>query len=332
MTPLAMTRASGASIVPEHGEGAGGPCGVSTASARSLATGGPCGASTASARRLPAWVRQELPHGPLYLAVIGEIESGGLHTVCQEARCPNRTACWSAGTLTFQILGALCTRRCGFCAEETGRPNAVDWSEPEKVAAAAAKLGLKHVVVTAPARDDLADGGAALFAAAVTAVRARNPGVSVEVLTSDLRGDRAALETVFASRPDIFNHNLETVRRLTPEARPSARYDRSLEVLRMAAEEGRLAAKSGLMVGLGESREELLAAFEDLRRAGCSLLTVGQYLAPSSGHLPIRRFYTIKDFSEIKEAALGMGFSEVFSGPLVRSSYDAGAMMEKIKR
>ena len=252
--------------------------------------------------RLPEHLKQRVPSGGELAAVQAELAKHALPTVCEEAKCPNRTDCWARGTLTFQILGSVCTRRCGFCAEATGRPGAVDLSEPEKLVEAARALRLRHVVITSPARDDLKDQGAGQFAAAVGALRAGLPSVTVEVLVPDFQGRPDLLKTVFDARPDVFNHNLETVRRLTPRVRARATYERSLSVLESAARAG-LKAKSGLMVGLGETREELLDAFRDLSSRGVSSLTVGQYLPPSPLHLPVERFYSLDEFEELKRAA-----------------------------
>jgi lipoyl synthase len=277
--------------------------------------------------RLPAHLKQRVPDGPALAAVQAELARHALPTVCEEAKCPNRTDCWARGTLTFQILGSVCTRRCGFCAETTGRPGVVDAAEPEKLVAAARALGLKHVVITSPARDDLRDQGAGQFAAAVRALRAALPAVTVEVLTPDFQGRPDLLNIVFDARPDVFNHNLETVRRLTPSVRGRATYDRSLAVLEAAARAG-LAAKSGLMAGLGETEEELLQAFRDLADRGVSHLTLGQYLPPSPRHLPVARFYSLEEFERLRQAA-GNYFKKAMVGPLVRSSYHADEMVDR---
>jgi lipoyl synthase len=275
--------------------------------------------------RLPEHLKQRVPSGEALSSVQAELARHSLPTVCEEAKCPNRTDCWARGTLTFQILGSVCTRRCGFCAETTGRPGAADLSEPEKLVAAARALKLKHVVITSPARDDMPDQGAGQFAASIRALRAELPSVTVEVLTPDFQGRPDLLKIVFDARPDIFNHNLETVRRLTPKVRGRATYDRSLAVLEAAAAAG-LKAKSGLMVGLGETREELAQAFEDLRARGVSFLTVGQYLAPSSLHLRVDRFYSLDDFDGLRRMAEPL-FEKAMIGPLVRSSYHADEMV-----
>jgi lipoic acid synthetase len=297
---------------------------------------------TAVLRPLPREYRREIPAGPLFSQVNKVLETEKLNTICVSGKCPNRGECFSRGSLAFMILGDTCTRRCGFCAVKSGTPGGlVDQDEPERLARAAAVLKLRHVVVTAVARDDLADGGASVFAECIQQLRDYLPGAVVEVLTPDFNGDTASLDVVLAAHPDIFNHNLETVERLTPKVRSKATYRRSLEVLRHADQystltpslslsreraltgEGRLKTKSGLMLGLGETRDEILQALKDLRSVGCSYLTIGQYLQPSAKHLTIQQFVPIEDFRHWKEAALGLGFERVASGPLVRSSYFA---------
>jgi lipoic acid synthetase len=246
-----------------------------------------------------------------------------LHTVCEEAHCPNLGECWSRGTATFMILGDVCTRACGFCAVKTGRPGRPpDAEEPLRVADAVARMGLRHAVVTSVNRDDEADGGASIFAATIRQIRARVPGCAVEVLIPDFKGRWEALQTVVDARPDILNHNVETVRRLYRQARSGANFDRSLELLRRSKEQG-LLTKSGVMVGLGEERAELEDAFGAIRRSGTDILTVGQYLRPSAQHLPVRRYYTPAEFAELRAFALSLGYAHVESGPLVRSSYHA---------
>lgn len=282
--------------------------------------------------RLPEYLKQTIPSGSALHSVQDSIKEFRLNTVCEEAKCPNRTHCYERGTLTFQILGNVCTRSCGFCAETFGRPSSVvDFTEPMRVVEAARKLALKHVVITSPARDDLQDDGAGLFAETVRQFRKELPTVTVEILTPDFRGRSECLEKVFASRPDIFNHNIETVRRLTPKVRSKATYDRTLSVLRLA-NDAQLRTKSGIMVGHGETREELLETFSDLRNARCSMLTLGQYLPPSAHHLPVARFYSLDEFDELKKDALRLGFDDVASGPLVRSSYHADQSAERINR
>ena len=277
--------------------------------------------------RLPPWIRVRVPARGPAAAVTDLLARGALHTVCQGAHCPNQPECFNRGTATFMILGDTCTRDCLFCAVTAGRPAPPDLDEPERVAAAAAQLGLKHVVVTSVTRDDLADGGAHLFADTIRAIRTRLPKAAIEVLVPDFLGRVTDLATVLAAHPDVFNHNLETVRRLQREIRPAADYERSLAVLRCAAAATpRPSVKSGLMVGLGETDDELREAMVDLRQAGCDLLTIGQYLAPSRHHVPVRRFVTPETFSEYACHATGLGFRGVASGPMVRSSYHAGRL------
>ncbi|OGR88445.1 MAG: lipoyl synthase [Elusimicrobia bacterium RIFCSPLOWO2_01_FULL_60_11] len=272
--------------------------------------------------------RQKIPSGAAFFKVTGAIEELRLNTVCEEAKCPNRTECYAQGTLTFQILGDLCTRRCGFCAEKTGRPLSVDAAEPGRVLEAVLKLKLSHVVLTAPARDDLSDGGASQFAAAVRLIKRESPRSTVETLTSDFEGNDLALAAVLESGPDVFNHNVETVRRLTPSVRAKATYERSLRLLARAAGFGGPKVKSGIMVGLGESLDEVRETFADLCDRGVTLVTVGQYLRPSKDHLPVQKFYSADEFRDIRKMAHGFPFKNVFAGPLVRSSYHAGEMIE----
>lgn len=260
-----------------------------------------------------------------YRSTEGILKSRGLSTVCYSAHCPNIAECWSRGTATIMLLGSVCTRSCGFCAVRSGRPGAVDADEPRRVAEAVRAMGLRFAVLTSVARDDLPDGGASIFAASIRAIRDLCPEVGVEVLIPDLRGDPRSLGIVFDARPDILNHNLETVRRLQRSVRPSARYDRSLDLLRRAAAAG-LAAKSGIMLGLGEEEPEVLEAIRDLRDAGVSILTIGHYLRPGPEHLPVARDVPSAEFEEWGRRARLLGFSHVESGPLVRSSYHAEAV------
>jgi lipoic acid synthetase len=275
--------------------------------------------------RLPEWLRLRLPDSESYGRTRALLAELNLHTVCESARCPNHWECWSRGTATFMIAGDRCTRACGFCAVATAKPLPLDPDEPARVAEAAARLKLRHVVITAVARDDLPDGGAEHFRRTIEAVRARLPAAVIEVLVPDFNDRDAAIDTVLAARPHIFNHNLETVRRLTPRVRSRATYERSLSVLRKARARGgpRLYTKSGLMLGLGETEEELLEALRDLRAAGCDLLTLGQYLQPTLRHLPVAEFVPPARFARLAEVARGLGFRHVASGPLVRSSYHA---------
>ena len=275
--------------------------------------------------RLPEWFRLQLPTASAYFATRNLIDDLNLHTVCESAKCPNHWECWSQGTATFMIAGDRCTRACGFCAVDTRRPKALEADEPKRVAEAIRRMQLKHVVITAVARDDLADGGAAHFQKVIDRVREVNPGLVIEVLTPDFQDDDAAINTVLAAQPDIFNHNLETIRRLTPEVRSVATYERSLSVLQKVKERvPEIYTKSGLMLGLGETVDELHEAMADLRAVGCDLLTLGQYLQPTKKHLPVVEFIHPDQFAEHKTTAEAMGFTHVASGPLVRSSYHAG--------
>ena len=273
----------------------------------------------------PPWIKVRLPSNPIFWSTKALVADLKLHTVCEEAQCPNRWECWSQGTATFMIAGDRCTRACGFCAVKTAKPFALEVDEPQRVATATKRMGLNHVVITAVARDDLPDGGAEHFARTVEAVRLENPGITIEILVPDFNGKDDALQLVMNSRPHIFNHNLETVERLTPLVRSRAVYHRSLHVLRRAAEmsPGRVATKSGLMLGLGETDEELMQALDDLRAHGVTVLTLGQYLRPSPKHLPVVEYILPEKFEWWKTVAEGKGFRHVASGPLVRSSYHA---------
>lgn len=272
----------------------------------------------------PPWLKVRFPTGGNYQRIQELMRDQTLHTVCEEARCPNIGDCWSRGTATFMILGDTCTRSCGFCAVKTGRPATLDTGEPARVALAIQRMGLKHAVITSVNRDELPDGGSGIFAETVRWSRRLSPETTIEVLIPDFKGDWEALATVCAAEPEILNHNVETVPRLYRRVRPQAVYERSLELLRRAKEldPGTL-TKSGLMVGLGETREELLEVFRDLAANGVDILTVGQYLRPTPKHLPIERYWHPDEFAELKERALEMGFKHVESGPLVRSSYHA---------
>jgi lipoic acid synthetase len=272
--------------------------------------------------RRPEWMRVKADLGEGYRATRRLVRDLDLHTVCEEAGCPNIYECWADGTATFMILGERCTRACGFCLVDTRHPLAVDVDEPSRVAEAVATLGLRHAVVTSVARDDLDDGGAEIFAATIRAMRARTPATRVEVLIPDCKGDPAALDVIFDARPDVLNHNLETVARLQRAARPSASYARSLAVLARAKDAG-LHTKSGLIVGMGEAADEVHAAIADLRAVGVDILTVGQYLQPSPRHLPVVRWWTPEELAEVGAFAEQLGFAHVESGPLVRSSYHA---------
>jgi lipoic acid synthetase len=275
--------------------------------------------------RLPEWLRLRLPTTDTFSHTRNLLQNLRLHTVCESAKCPNHWECWSKGTATFMIAGDRCTRACGFCAVTTAKPFPLEADEPARVAEAARRMKLKHVVITAVARDDLADGGAAHFSDTIQAVRALNPGIVIEVLTPDFNDRDHSIDQVLSVHPEIFNHNLETVRRLTPAVRSRATYDRSLSVLRKVKVRGKtsLYTKSGLMLGLGETQEELFQALEDLRTVGCDFLTLGQYLQPTRQHLPVVEFIHPRKFQEHGERAQQMGFLHVASGPLVRSSYHA---------
>jgi lipoic acid synthetase len=276
-----------------------------------------------SVTRKPDWLKVRLAGRENYFHVSGILKEKGLHTICQSARCPNIGACWERRTATFLILGDVCTRDCGFCAVAKGRPLPPDPAEPESLAEAAAALGLRYVVVTSVTRDDLADGGAGHFAAAIKAVKAKSPGTLVEVLIPDFQGDPDALETVLAAGPDVLNHNLEAALSVYPRInRPSENYRRSLRVLARAAAASAL-TKSGLMVGLGESEADVERAMEDLLGAGCGLITIGQYLRPTAANPPVERYYTPQEFERLARRARELGFAGVAGGPLVRSSYEA---------
>jgi lipoic acid synthetase len=275
-----------------------------------------------SARRLPAWFKVEATTGPDYLDLRHTIDRLKLHTICEEARCPNRWECWNSRTATFLILGDICTRRCHYCSVQTGRPQELDPEEPRRVAEAVQVMGLRHAVITSVNRDELADGGAAVFADTIRLTRQCNPGCTIEVLIPDFEGNATALETVCRERPDVLNHNIETVRRLFPSLRPQGKYQRSLDLLDRAKAQG-LRTKSGLIVGLGETPDEIRTVLHDLRTVGCDVVTIGQYLQPTRSHVPVVRFYEPSEFADFKDEALAMGFSHVESSPLTRSSYHA---------
>ena len=271
----------------------------------------------------PAWIKARAPVGENHDRLRGLMRELRLNTVCEEARCPNVGECWNRGTATFMILGDVCTRACGFCAVRTGLPGLPpDPEEPRRVADAVARMGLRHAVITSVNRDDRRDGGAQIFAATIREIRARIPGCAVEVLIPDFKGDWPSLQTVMDARPDVLNHNTETVPRLYRTVRPGASFPRSLELLRRSKEAG-LLTKSGIMVGLGEEWDEVLETMQAIRGSGTDILTVGQYLRPSPDHLTLVRYYTPDEFARIREHALGLGYAHVESGPLVRSSYHA---------
>ena len=272
----------------------------------------------------PDWLKVRFPGGANYRHLQRLVRDERLHTVCEEAHCPNMGECWEQGTATLLMLGEVCTRACGFCAIATGRPEGVDLEEPERVARTVQQLGLRHAVLTSVTRDDLPDGGASIFAGAIRRIRQTSPGSAIEVLIPDLRGNWAGLAAIMDAQPDVLNHNLETVPRLYGRVRPKAVYARSLELLRRAKELAPQAiTKSGVMVGLGETSDELIQVFRDMRESRVDVLTVGQYLRPSAWHLPIDRYYTPDEFSTLRDAALSLGFAHVEAGPLVRSSYHA---------
>jgi lipoyl synthase len=272
----------------------------------------------------PEWLKVRAPGSENYLRLKTLMRTLGLHTVCEEANCPNIGECWHHGTATFMILGDTCTRSCGYCNVVHGRPKPPDEAEPANVASAIHAMALAHVVITSVDRDDLADFGAGHFAGTIAETRRRIPSCRVEVLIPDFRGDEAALRTVLEARPDVLNHNIETVPRLYRTARPGGRYDRALQLLdRARTWAPAIPTKSGLMVGLGEEWDEVLQTMRDLRSVGCAILTVGQYLRPSLANLPMARYYTPSEFAELKRLGLEMGFGHVESGPLVRSSYHA---------
>jgi len=272
--------------------------------------------------RKPAWLKIKLPKGENYLKVRGIIEDHDLHTICSSGRCPNMGECWGAGTATFMILGEICTRSCKFCATITGKPLPLDIDEPNKIASSVKLLNLKHVVLTSVDRDDLEDGGAGAWAATITKIKEICPGTTIEALVPDFCGNASNLKLVIDQKPEIISHNLETVRRLTPEVRSAAQYDRSLKVIRQIAASG-ITAKSGIMAGLGETEAEVLETMDDLRTVGCSIFTIGQYLRPGKNHLPVREYVTPEQFEKYRLAGLEKGFRYVESKPLVRSSYHA---------
>jgi len=283
-------------------------------------------------KRKPDWMKVRAPGGEEYRRVKRMMRGLDLHSVCEEARCPNIGECWEKGTATFLIMGDVCTRNCPYCAIGHGRPAELDLDEPRRVAEAIAELDLRHCVITSVDRDDLPDGGARIFADQIRQIRARLPGCSVEVLTPDFQGDRAAVRTVLDAEPAIFNHNMETVRRLHRTARPGGRYGRSLDVLRTAREHGgEVLVKTGIMLGLGETREDVLAFMDDALEAGVQILTLGQYLRPSKDHLPIDRYVPPEEFDEWKRVGEARGFLHVESGPLVRSSYHAREQVEELR-
>jgi len=289
----------------------------------------PAPAPAGETPRKPSWLKVKAPGGPNYVALKQMMRDLKLHTVCEEAHCPNIGECWEHHAATFMILGDVCTRNCAYCAVAHGTPAPLDAGEPERLADAVAKMGLKHVVITSVDRDDLPNGGAEMFAACITEIRRRLPQTSVEVLIPDFKGNAEALRLIVDARPDILNHNLETIARLYRIARPGGRYPRALELLARAKQlDATLLTKSGLICGLGEEWDELLASMRDLRAQQVDIVTIGQYLRPSDEHLPIARWYTPDEFAELKRYGMTLGFRHVESGPLVRSSYHAWEQVE----
>jgi len=282
----------------------------------------PSTAKDAVATRLPPWLKVRFPAGDTYMRLKRLMRDNSLHTVCEEARCPNIGECWNAGTATFMILGDVCTRSCAFCAVRKGRPQGMDWEEPERVAEAVKLLGLRYCVITSVNRDDQPDGGAGIFARCIQRIREEAPGCKVEVLTPDFMGDREAIETVVRAHPDVLSHNTETVPRLYRRVRPKATYERSLAFIgQVRASDASIVTKSGVMAGLGETWDEMTQTMRDIQRAGCDILTIGQYLRPSQWHAAVERFYTPEEFKELARLGMAMGYRHVESGPLVRSSY-----------
>lgn len=272
--------------------------------------------------RKPDWLRVKLPVGEEYRKVRGLVSEHKLHTICESGNCPNMGECWGAGTATFMILGNVCTRSCGFCAVATGRPLAVDLKEPERVAESVKLMQVKHCVITSVDRDDLKDGGASVWVETIRAIRRQSPGTTMETLIPDFQGKWENLQMVIDERPEVISHNLETVKRLTRQVRVQAKYERSLDVLKRISDSG-VHAKSGIMLGLGETTDEVLEAMRDLRNSGVVILTLGQYLQPTKNHLPVAEFIHPDTFASFKEQGMAMGFRYVESGPLVRSSYHA---------
>ncbi|MEH7502748.1 lipoyl synthase [Neobacillus drentensis] len=283
--------------------------------------------------RKPEWLKIKLNTNEEYTGLKKMMREKKLHTVCEEAKCPNIHECWAVRkTATFMILGSICTRACRFCAVQTGLPTELDWDEPERVAESVEKMGLKHVVITAVARDDLKDGGAGVFAETVRAVRRRNPFCSIEVLPSDMKGEYDNLKTLMDARPDILNHNIETVKRLSPRIRSRATYERSLEFLSRAKEmNATIPTKSSIMIGLGETKEEIIETMDDLRANNVDIMTIGQYLQPTKHHLKVQKYWSPQEFEELKNIAMSKGFSHCEAGPLVRSSYHADEQVNAAK-
>ena len=280
--------------------------------------------ATEKKRRLPEWMKVRMPGGPNYLELKRILRNSTLHTVCEEARCPNIGECWESRSATFMILGDICTRRCHYCAVTTGRPTGLDIMEPDRLAQTVMSLGLKYCVITSVNRDDLADGGAFIFAMCIRKINEAVPGCKVEVLIPDFDGSLPALKTAVRARPDVLNHNIESTWRIFPRVRPRGDYDRSLELLARVKElDPSMPTKSGIIVGMGEEWDEVVDTMRDLRAVDCALLTIGQYLRPSDKHIPVARYYTPAEFDELRGIGESLGFKHVASGPLVRSSYHA---------
>ncbi len=280
-------------------------------------------------RRLPEWLKVRAPGGPNYIELKNLMRGNELHTVCEEAHCPNIGTCWERGTATFMILGDICTRACAYCAVTTGRPGTLDLDEPDRLADTVVRMGLRYVVITSVNRDDLPDGGAFMFSKCISEIRKRLSNCKIELLIPDFEGNWEALETVMAARPDTLNHNIETVRRIFGRVRPKGDFAQSLELLARVKEiDPGAVTKSGMMVGLGETWEEILVNMRELRSVNCDLLTIGQYLRPSEKHIALAKWYTPEEFEELKQEGLALGFKHVASGPLVRSSYHADEQHE----
>ena len=276
----------------------------------------------------PKWLRVKLPTGKKYTQLRSLVDTYNLHTICTSGSCPNMGECWGEGTATFMILGNICTRSCGFCGVKTGRPEELDWAEPEKVARSIKIMGIRHAVITSVDRDDLKDMGSILWAETVKAIRRMNPSTTLETLIPDFQGIERHLDRILEVAPEVISHNMETVRRLTREVRIQAKYDRSLGVLRYLKDQGARRTKSGIMLGLGEEEAEVIQTLEDLREAGVDVVTIGQYLQPSKKHLPVKAFITPDQFDKYREIGLELGFRHVESGALVRSSYKAHKHIE----
>jgi lipoic acid synthetase len=276
----------------------------------------------------PEWIRVKLPTGKKYTELRGLVDKYKLHTICTSGSCPNMGECWGEGTATFMILGNICTRSCGFCGVKTGRPDTVDWEEPEKVARSIKLMGIKHAVITSVDRDDLKDMGSILWAETILAIRRLNPNTTLETLIPDFQGNTTNIDRIIAVAPEVVSHNLETVRRLTRQVRIQAKYDQSLGVLHYLKEQGIRRTKSGLMLGLGETEDEVFESLHDLRKAAVDIVTLGQYLQPTKKHLPVERFVTPEEFARYEAFAKDLGFRHVESGPLVRSSYKAHKHIE----